>query len=394
MQFGTYKSKHPFNPLGWLTTGITVMDRYIAAQLIMPFLFGVGAFSSIGVAIGALFDLVRKVTEAGLPLSLAAKIFLLKLPYFVVLSFPMSVLLATLMVYSRLSSDSELIALRSCGVSIYRLVLPAVVLSVMVTGLTFVFNEEIVPRANYQATVLFEQALNQDKPSFQERNILYQEFNDVRQPDGETVQMLSRIFYARQFDGQQMKGLTILDFSKEGLNQIVASESANWNPTSSTWDFYHGTIYLVAPDGSYRNIVKFEQQRLQLPRAPLDLASRGRDYIEMNIAESQEYLKLVRQSGDEKKIRKLLIRIQQKYSLPFACVAFGLVGATLGTRPQRTSKATGFGISVLLIFAYYLLMSIGDALGLSGILSPFVAGWLPTLFGLVAGVLLLVRIAR
>ena len=97
-----------------------VMDRYIASELLGPFLFGVGAFSSVGVAVGILFDLVRKIVETGLPIAIASQVFLLNLPAFIVLAFPMSTLLSALMTYSRLSSDSELIALRSSGVSIYK----------------------------------------------------------------------------------------------------------------------------------------------------------------------------------------------------------------------------------------------------------------------------------
>ncbi|MBD1937980.1 LptF/LptG family permease [Microcoleus sp. FACHB-68] len=383
-----------FHSLSWLTPRISVMDRYIVMELLPPFLFGVGAFSSVGVAIGSMFDLVRKVTEAGLPMTLAMKILLLKLPYFVVLAFPMSMLLTSLLTYSRLSSDSELIALRSCGISIYRLITPALVLSIFVTGMTFFFNELLVPAANYEASITLERALKQDTKVFQEKNIIYPEFSQVKQPNGKKQEVLTRLFYAEEFDGQRMKGLTILDRSQENINQILVSESAIWNNATNTWNFFNGTIYIVAPDGSYRNILKFEEQELNLSRAPFDLASKDRDYNEMNIAQSQEYLKLLQQSGKEKKIRKLIIRIQQKYSLPFACVAFALVGAALGTKPQRTSKATGFGVSVLLVFAYYLLMSIGDALGLSGVISPVIAGWLPTLCGFVMGAVLLVRVSQ
>src|SRR5919199_802418 len=123
-----------------LIPGVSVMDRYIASELIPPFLFGVGAFSSVGVAIGTLFDLMRRITESGLPLSIAFQVLLLQMPQFISYAFPMSTLLAALMTYSRLSSDSELIAMRSCGVSIYRMVVPAVVLSLVVTGITFIFN--------------------------------------------------------------------------------------------------------------------------------------------------------------------------------------------------------------------------------------------------------------
>ncbi len=81
---------------------------------------------------------------------MAAEIFLLSLPTFVVLAFPMSTLLATMMTYSRLSSDSELIALRGCGVSIKRIVVPAVVLSLLITGLSFVVNE-VIGAGEYRA---------------------------------------------------------------------------------------------------------------------------------------------------------------------------------------------------------------------------------------------------
>ena len=100
------------SPLDWPTFGVSVMDRYIARELILPFLFGVGAFSSIAISIGALFDLIRRVAESGLSLTIAIEVFFLKLPGFLVLAFPMSMLLATMMTYSRFSSDSELIALR------------------------------------------------------------------------------------------------------------------------------------------------------------------------------------------------------------------------------------------------------------------------------------------
>lgn len=386
-------SKSQFNPLSWLIPRISVMDRYIALEFISPFLFGVGAFSSVGVAIGALFELMREVTD-GLPISIAIKVFFLQLPYFVSLAFPMSVLLAALLAYGRLSSDSELIALRSCGISVYRLVAPALALSLIITGVTFAFNELVVPAAKYEATLTLKRALNKETPDFRENNIFYPEYGRVEQPDGEKTNVLTRLFYAEQFDGKQMKGLTIIDRSQRTLNQILVAESALWNPSENTWEFFNGTIYLVASDGSYRNIVKFDQQQLQLPRAPLDLATRSRDYGEMNIAQSIEHLNIIRTSGDEKKIRKLKIRIQQRFALPFACLAFGLMGAALGTRPQRTSRTTGFGISVLVVFFYYLLMSIGDALGLTGAITPWMAAWLPTGAGMTFGLLMLLRIAK
>ena len=377
-----------------LIPGISVMDWYIITELIPPFLFGVGAFSSVGVAIGTLFDLVRKITDAGLPIGIAIQVLMLKMPLFISYAFPMSTLLATMMTFSRFSGDSELIALRGCGVSLYRIVTPAVVLSLVVTGMTFLFNEMVVPAANHQASATMEKALKSEKPNFQENNIFYPEYGEVTQPNGQKIRALKRLFYANQFDGERMRGLTILDWSQQSLNQIVTAESAIWNPAQNTWDFFNGTIYIISPDASYRNIVRFENQQLRLPKAPLELAGKDRDSAEMNIAQIKEYKEIVRVSGDAKKLRKLDLRIQQKLAFPFICLVFGLIGAVLGTRPQRTGRATSFGISVIIIFSYYLLGFITEALGLSNVLSPFMAAWLPNLFGLGAGGFLLFKAAQ
>ncbi len=384
-------TKFSFNPLVWL--GVPIMDRYIIGELILPFLFGVGAFSSIGVAIGVLFDLMRRITEAGLSPWLALEIFFLKLPYFLSLSLPMALLLACLMIYGRLSSDSEVIALRSSGVSVYRLVLPALLVGLVTTGVMFAFNEAIVPAANRQATITLERALKgKDPAAFREHNILYQEFGNQEQADGSQRKALNRIFYAKEFDGQQMIGLTVLDFSQTGLNQVLLSKTATWNNDRKTWDFADGTIYVIDPEGSYRNIIRFDRQQLELPRAPLDIAKTSTDPIEMNIAEIQQYLRTVGDSGNDKEIRKLRLRIEQKVSLPFSCLMFGLIGSTLGISRQRSGRrATGFGISLILIVSYYLATSICEAFYSFDVLSPLMAAWLPTMIGFAAGVLLLIQ---
>ncbi len=360
---------------------LSLLDRYIASELFTPFLFGICAFSAVGLAIGSVFNLVQRVAESGLPLAIALQVFLLQAPNFVVLSLPMSMLLTTLIVYSRLSGDSEIVALRGCGVSLYRLVLPAITLSFIVTGITFFFNESLVPTTNYQASVVLNHALKQDKPD-QEKNIFYREF---------TSEQLSQIFYARRFNDERMQDLMVLNFSLQGLSRIVTAKAAVWNSAQENWNFFNGTVYTVGPDGSYQNVSKFERRQLSLSRIPLDLATQSRKSEEMNITEAQQYLKLLEQSGDQRKIRQLRLRIQEKYALPFVCIVFGLVGASLGTKPQRTSSTTGFGISVVIIFGYYLLSFICSSLGEAGVLSPLVAAWLPTALGLATGGALLFR---
>lgn len=377
--------------MAWLPR-VSIMDRYISYEMVAPFLFGVGAFSSITLAIGSLFELVRLITDAGLNIMTAIQIFALQLPGFMVYSFPMSVLLATLITYSRFSADGETTALRSIGVSVHRLVVPAIVLSFLVTGLTFIFNEAIVPAANLQAKTTLRAALNQTNPQFKTKDIFYQQYGELVQPDGKKEQGLVRSFYARRFDGKQMIDLTVLDFSQGKLQQVLSAESAVWQPDQSVWKFRNGTTYIIDSSGAYHSILRFDQQDLQLTRAPLDMAQEQRSADEMNITELRHFIGLIHQSGNLKEERKLEVRLQQKYALPFICVVFALVGAPLGMRPQRTSTAVGFGVSVLIIFAYYLLLFVCGALGQVEILTPIAAAWAPNLICLGAGLVLLNRV--
>ncbi|MDJ0590099.1 MAG: LptF/LptG family permease [Pleurocapsa sp. MO_226.B13] len=376
MKFGAFKL---FDRSG---VGLSVMNLYIIKELALPFLFGMGIFTSLGLSIGAVFELVRKVTDSGLPWGVAFQVLILRMPEFIVFAFPMSILLATLMAYSRLSSDSELIALRSIGVSMYRLILPAIAFSLCVVAITFFFNNFVAPAANYQASVTLKQALGKTRPNFETKNILFDEYNDVQTEDGRTKEVLTRLFYAEEFDGEQMKNLTVLDRSRRSVSQIVTARSAKWNVLENIWDFYDGTIYIVGVDGGYNNVVHFQHQQLALPQTAFDLTKRGKKTNEMNIFEAREYLKIVKHSVDIQRVRKWQVRIQEKIAIPFACLVFALIGAALGVKPQNSGKATSFGICIGLIFAYYLLSFICQSLGISGVIPPWVAAWLPNFLGL------------
>ncbi len=362
--------------------GLSVMNLYIIKELILPFLFGMGIFTSLGLSIGAVFELIRKVTDSGLFWGVAVKVLILKMPGFIVLAFPMSILLATLMSYSRLSNDSELIALRSVGVNIYRLIMPAIAFSLCIVALAFLFNNFIAPAANYQASVTLSKALGETRPNFKTENILYDEYTEIPIKGDQTKEVLTRLFYAEEFDGEQMKNLTVLDRSRGSVSQIVTAQSAKWNVLENIWDFYNGTIYLIGIDGSYNNIVRFQHQQLALPKTALDITKEGKNTDEMNIFEARKYLETIKRSADEQRVRKWQVRIQEKIAIPFACVVFALIGAALGITPQNSGKTTSFGICIGLIFAYYLVSFISQSMGISGVVPPWLAAWSPNLLGL------------
>jgi lipopolysaccharide export system permease protein len=360
---------------------ITRLDRYIFQALWPIFGFGVGIFSALGVAAGVLFDLLRQVSDIQLPIPTALQILGLQVPYFMSLSFPMAVLLSSLLSMSRLATDGELIALRSVGVSLYRLVWSVILFGLLVTGTMFVFEELVVPITQQQARSLLEAPLSQGVTGGQDRNIFYQEYG----PDRE----VKRFFYAQRADGNTFKGLTILDFTKPGAKQVISAESASWDAVANTWLFRNGTIYAVTAAGDQQQVLDFEEQQLSLPRDPLDLTIPEREPEEMTIAQAQRYRAAIAQTGDSQRIRTVEIQLQRKVALPFTAVIFGLVGSSLGIRSRRLAASTGFGLSLLVVLAQYFAIFATNIWGKAGFLSPAMAAWLPNLLGLMIGLSIL-----
>ena len=384
----------PTIKIGWWSVGL--FDSYALKQMIVPFLFGVVAFTGVGSTIESLFKILRWVGD-GLPLLVGLQLYLLSMPKIIVLTFPMSVLLAALIVYNRMSADSELVALRSCGVSPLRLIVPAVVMSLLVTGLTFAFNEVIVPGTSRQVEEMTAQVLGAHV-NIRNNNILYQELgsSDTLNTDSDSTEdenrKLQRLFFARRFDGETMSGITLLDFTSEERTIVIAQKGV-WLSDDEVWEFTNGTTYVINDDGSYRTVDPFQQQLVELPRTPID-ASLSQDTESMNIAEMRDYIRLQEQAGQRKKVRGLRMDLQLKYAIPFACLTFGLIGAPLGMRLQRTNGALGFSLSILVIFLYYALLSIAQGLGQSDAVSPFIAAWIPNVVGWTAAGWLLWKIAH
>ena len=89
------------------------------------------------------------------------------------------------------------------------------------------------------------------------------------------------------------------------------------------------------------------------------------------------------------------VRIQEKFTLPAACIVFGLIGSSFGIKTiSRSSKSQGFGLSVLKIFGYYVISFFSSSLGVKGILNPFLAAWMPVFLSISISILLLRRTSK
>ena len=376
-----------------ISRGIPIIDRWLLGQLVPPLLFAISAFTVVSLSVGVMFDLIRKIVEFGLPISLAIQVMILKLPGFLVLSFPMSVLLSTLLAYGKLSANSEILALRSLGIKTSRLIIPALILSLFMTGLTFYFNNSLVPLTNNYSEALLRDGLGKSVSIERGHDIFfkgYGSYTDLKTNEStERNTFLNQIFFSRVVEDNVMKNVTVLDFSKLGYKQILSANEGVFDAKKSAWIFSDGRLITLDEDGRTTTI-GFEEYVYPLGDGPLKVSKIPDDANKMTLNQAFAAKKLYEDTGNAREARKMSVRIQEKFTLPCACLVFGLIGSSLGSKPNlRSSKSQGFGLSVILILFYYILSFVSSSLGVKGTLTPFFSAWLPVLISFLAGFYLL-----
>ncbi len=373
---------------------IPLIDRWIISKLIPILFFSISAFTIVSLSVGVMFDLIRKIVEFGLPILIALKIFLLSLPGFLVLAFPMSVLLSCLLTYGSLSSNSEILALKSLGINNYRIIFPSLLLAVFMTFLTFTFSDNLVPISNRVAADLLQNSLGKSMRTEKGRyNISFSKYGSIidsntnKPTDG--ASHLTHIFYARRFLKKIMYDVTVIDFSKKGTKILITAQNGSFDDKSSSWKFNNGKIMATEDEGSVSTII-FDRYIYPFDNGPSKLAEIPRDADNMTISEARKAQKMYEMSGNIKESRKMKVRIYEKMTLPMSCIVFSLIGSTLGIKQNiRSSKSQGFGISIILIFLYYLTCFVFSSIGIIGIITPFLSAWIPVLMFLGFGTFLL-----
>ncbi|MEN9520863.1 MAG: hypothetical protein RLZZ381_3451, partial [Cyanobacteriota bacterium] len=321
---------------------ISLMDRYLVQQLSWSFLLSLSILTTLGVAIGTVADLAHKVSEYQLPIPIAILILGYKIPEYAAYALPISVLLTSLMIYGQLNSDRELTALFSFGISSYRIILPAFVFSLLITGITFLLNELIVPAANYQANLLQNPYITKTELNLQHRNIYYSEYAS----GWNATKKLQRIYFAEHYDQPRLINVTVLSFRQEYLDQIITAQSAQWNQPQQTWILIQGSITHFDNNAKIDTQEKFTAKQLFLSGTIFQIVNQGRSTEDMNIRQAQEYLSLIEASGEPTKIAQFTVRIQQKYAFPFICMVFASIGSAIGIKYFELNRARSFALCV------------------------------------------------
>lgn len=367
---------------------IKIVDKYIVKELLLPFSFGVVVFSTLFVASDMLFKIVQMIAQQGVPLSLVGKFFFAKMPATVLISFPMATLLATLLAFGRLSNDNEVVALRAGGVSFPRIALPALFFALAVTVFAIFLNDKIVPKTNLLANTTLESEIRKSGKKNLSNLALY----------SNTDHGLSRLTFVKRFDEdtETMFGVNVWDsyeYVNEGNKRIVdtmrtiTAQEARW--TNGIWLFTDGSIVEYEKQ-AVKYHAKFDTMVVDIKETPKEISKQYRKPDEMDRSAIKKKIIALTRAGNDvgemsKDIIKLKLEYHQKISIPCASLVFALIGIPFGMKPHRSSSSMGLGVSMILIFIYYILLSVGLFLGSANSISPFIATWLPNFVFLVFG---------
>ena len=368
-----------------LPFSLGLLDRYLLRLVAPGFCVGIGVF----VFALLLNELVRNiqllVTQGASPRTVGLTLAHL-LPGLLAVAVPSALLLGILLALNRLSNAQELIALRAGGASPWRLFVPVAIASALGFGLSATLLLEVVPQSNRRFVELSAELLNSRLRS------------EIR----------PRIFYDELLDGRVLL-VGEAEPDRDGWRRIFLADTAGRaDPTIFLAD--RGRI-VAAPEeriafleleqvevhnARLRDPGRYRIQRAAQLRLPLDpndvfgpeTASPRRHARAMRLPE-------LRDAWEETGHPVYRVEIHKKFALPFACVAFGLLGLGLGIRPSPGPAGAGaFAVAVLVVFAYYVPLASGEQLAISGEISPWLAMWGANILTVAAGAILLVLASK
>ena len=363
------------------------LDRYILTEILGPLALGFLVYTFI-LLIRFLFQSAEMIIRRGLPVAMVGKLLLLTLPNIVVLTLPMSLLFGTLIAVGRLSSDSELIAMRACGVSLLTLYRPILLLSGALTILNTLLMVYVLPWGNNALQDLRLAITTQTVSQQVEPRVFYEEW------EGKVVYVFevppgSRrwkgVFLAEAIPGTENNQITVADWGE------VLVDQAGERVVLRLFNASQHKVNLDAPDryeiSRHKRLdIVLEDQFTSGQKAKMSISKSVR---ELTLAELRD---LLHDPATIAELRNLArVEIHKKFSIPVACLVFGLFALPLGINNRRGGKASGFALSIGILILYYVLLNNGEEAARYGRIPAWLSMWSPNILLAAAGIFLLVR---
>lgn len=414
------------------------VDKYILSEFWLPLTSSAGIITGVWLGIDKFREVFRLLARSGASIDKGIAILGLEIPEILSMTIPIGILMAAFMTFQKLSSQSEIIAMRAAGISFLRVLRAAVILGLLAATTNFILSEVVVPITSPLARKMYAYTLYKD-PITKKKKLYGFSYFEKTPKSGD----LRRIFYVGKAVDGNLENVVILDFTKRNISQIYTAAEGRWSPERGGWILKNGTsrhIKMKSAMDQYRSMKKILQEKLtrkQLEaenskklgkkqeeveelQKQLDLLEQKKEEIQknkgsgdknpadlvstfkstfipsgvdpnkllkkttsipfMNITELKEYIDLhTSQNLKTSKLDKAKTYFHNKIAYPLASVILALIGACLGVVGRRKHVNLGYIVLGLVVFIFYMSQTIFLSFGESGKLAPMLAAWIPNI---------------
>jgi lipopolysaccharide export system permease protein len=355
--------------------GIKIIDRYIISQVLSYFL-GMVALLTILLIVETMFELMEMLINKKVPIISVIELLIYRLPAFLAVTFPVALLGSSELAIAQMSTNNEIAAMRTGGISFRRIMKPFLITGILISILSFATNDYIVPEANHiSQNIIREIVLKKGPPNIQ-RNVFFRDAEN-------------RYFYINRLDEENMimREIMIYEMTRERFPRVITASEGRW--VVDTWLLKNGTIYNYNSEGKITYEMIFQDMEIEVKEDLQDFFKNQRTPQEMSSKELKQQIQILKDAGVDTK--NFEVDYHVKYSFPFSGLIFALIGVPLGIQMKRSTKATGIIISIALVFLYYVAYSLCRSLGRGGMIDPFTSSWIPNVIFLGLGIFLVFR---
>jgi lipopolysaccharide export system permease protein len=363
------------------------INHYIFREIAVPFVMILFVLTFV-LLMGRILQLMDLMVNKGIGFIDMAKFIILLMPFFLMFTIPISLLVAIMIGLGRLSGDNEITIMRSSGISMYQLSQPIAAAAVIAFSITAVVTLFLVPQGNYATKQhLYNVSKKQASIGIREK-IFIDDFDGL-------------LIYAETIpiDGAFMEGVLISDNRlMQEPSTIVAKKAyliSDPKTLTVTMRLENGSTHTVDAGLSNYRKMDFSTYDVNLDiRSALFSESnlKEKSSAEMTVLELRE--KLQKKDIEKHHAREIAIELNKKLSIPMSCLILGMLGIPLGMRAHRSVKSRGISLGAIIVTLYYMLQLGGEALVKTGNVSPPLGAWVPNLvFGSI-GIFLFVITAK
>ncbi len=359
-----------------------LLDRYLIRQFLITSLFSLGAVLLVFIVIDAmekLDDFIDK--QAGLHIILLYYVYFV--PEIIKLISPVALLLGSLFVTARMSTQSELTAFRACGTSLYRFMLPFVAVALLTSGALVYFNGWVVPQANAQKFAIERTYLHKDVINASGSNIYIQD---------SPTRILSIGFFDDSRNVASRVSIQEFDAS-DPTNMIERTDAVSmaWDSSGHRWVLSGVTQRMFAGDKETL------EQFAMLPAGPLhfdpdELRKKQEKPDEMSYASLRQFIVNQRRAGQD--VSQWLVDYYGKISYPFAAVIVVLFGVPFASVRRRGGTGVQLGISLLICFIYLIVMKVSQVFGYNGDVNPLLTAWAANIVFFAGAIVVIARVRK